>query len=336
MQQILRLLSLVVLLSAVAALPAQGKKKGGGGGTTPPPADPAIAFQSDGTLFVMNTDGSNLRVVVSNATTKVTMEPAWSPDSSEIAFVGTPGGLPNGIWAVKPDGSGLRRIAVLPAGVDTDLSWSPSPTPDGRKKIAYLAPGDPNANPQSYEVFLANADGSGTAQLTSTADFEMELCWAPDGARMAVTALAMNDGAKPYCAVLSIGIDSSQQLVVTGTTEVTRVAGSPLQASDGINWLIFDPDWARESDRLLLSVRKPGFGFDLWIVDLANPASPLRLNVHNDAESAGCWSPDDTRICYRRAGGGRKADGLYTVASNGTGATQILRGGRHPDWRRTR
>jgi Tol biopolymer transport system component len=50
-------------------------------------------------------------------------DPAWSPDGSEIAFAGQPTGMPDqrGIWAIAPDGSGLRTI--------TDTPPRPSDTP---------------------------------------------------------------------------------------------------------------------------------------------------------------------------------------------------------------
>jgi len=200
---------------------------------------------------------------------------------------------------------------------------------------AISVPSNPSVSPYYYEVFLANTDGSGTAQLTTTVDHEMDVCWSRDGARLAITALAMNDGGKPYCAVLTLGVDGNNQVVVTGTIEVTRMPGSPLFATDGVNWLVRDPDWARHSDRLLLSVRKPGYGDDLWIVDLANPTAPVRLNPNGGVEITGCWSPDDSQICYRRTGGGRNAEGLYKVAANGVGPVQLRRGGFYPDWRRT-
>lgn len=322
-------LPFLLLLSTLT--PVLGAQRGGG---ATPPANPTITFQNGGSLYVMNADGSNVRTVLSGASAVAAMEPAWSPDATEIAFVGAPGGQAHGIWAVRPDGTGLRQVAVLPAGFGADLAWSPAPAPDGRTKVAYVVPSNPSVTPYNYEVFLANADGSGATQLTMTVDHEMDVAWSPDGSRLAVTALAMQDGGKPYCAVLSLGVDGHQQVVVTGTIEVTRLAGSPLAATDGLNWTVRDPDWARSGERLLLSVRKPGFGDDLWIVDFANPLAPMRLNPNGGIEYFGTWSPDDSRICYRR-NGTSKERGLYTMAANGTGAVKIASAGYYPDWRRT-
>ena len=59
--------------------------------------------------------------------------PAWSPDSSTIAFVSSRG-TARAIWLVAPDGSGLRK--VIDAQVIDQLTWSP----DG-SEVAYCRAG---------------------------------------------------------------------------------------------------------------------------------------------------------------------------------------------------
>lgn len=321
----LRTLVLAVLPMASAA----GMQRGGG--STPAP-DPAIAFQSGGGLYVMNGDGTNVRLVLGNVGAGA--QPSWSPDSQELGFAGTPGGQANGIWAVRIDGSGLRRVASLATGATTAVAWSPVPAPDGRAKIAYVAPVDVGPNQRLYEVFLANADGSGEQRLTTTTDHEMDVAWSPEATRLAVTAIAMVDGAKPYCAVLALGADAGQ-VVVTAAVNVTMIPGSPLLATNGTTWSLRSPSWARHADFLLLSAKGDTFGFDLWLLDLADPAHPVRVAATSAAEKAPCWSPDDTRITFWKTGASKSADGIYRMAADGSGLVQIQRGGSWPDWRRT-
>ncbi|MCU1693399.1 MAG: hypothetical protein JWM64_2490 [Frankiales bacterium] len=54
-------------------------------------------------------------------------EPTWSPDGSELAVTGQPAGRPDdaGVYAVRPDGSGLRRLAQDP-GPQTGPTWQPA------------------------------------------------------------------------------------------------------------------------------------------------------------------------------------------------------------------
>jgi len=53
-------------------------------------------------------------------------DPAWSPDGSELAVAGQPAGQPDqrGIYALKPDGSGLRVLAQA-RGPETEPAWQP-------------------------------------------------------------------------------------------------------------------------------------------------------------------------------------------------------------------
>lgn len=64
------------------------------------------------------------------------MDPAWSPDSRQIAFVAMPpgDGVPSpyerDIYVVNADGTGLRRLASFSTTANTgwmgvDVAWSP-------------------------------------------------------------------------------------------------------------------------------------------------------------------------------------------------------------------
>lgn len=99
-----------------------------------PPDGRQILFhrESVGGLWVMDSDGANVHLVIDNP------EPEnrdfgyarWSPDGSMIAFPGTVGdGEQYRIFIVGADGSGLRRLSTE-AGirVETDLRWSPDGT----------------------------------------------------------------------------------------------------------------------------------------------------------------------------------------------------------------
>lgn len=86
------------------------------------PRGSAIAFPVYGTgwpLYVLNVDsGSPARLVAPNG-----YNPAWSPDGQRLAF------HPNGLWTVRVDGSGLRRLPrIRSANVPRLPSWSPDGT----------------------------------------------------------------------------------------------------------------------------------------------------------------------------------------------------------------
>jgi Tol biopolymer transport system component len=73
-----------------------------------------IAFSFDGSLEVLNADGSDPHQLGSAKGD----EPTWSPDSSEIAFRATAGGL----FVIGANGTDLRRLTT---GPDAHPSWSP-------------------------------------------------------------------------------------------------------------------------------------------------------------------------------------------------------------------
>lgn len=75
--------------------------------------------------------------------------PAWSPDSSKIAFVRTLTASNTAVFTIKADGTGELRLTSNGA-LDREPNWSP----DGRK-IAFTSDlaGDP-------DVWTMNPDGS--------------------------------------------------------------------------------------------------------------------------------------------------------------------------------
>ena len=128
-------------------------------------------FLSPPQLYVMNADGSGLRRLTRNP---IGTDPlVWSPDGRTIYF---------GRYLVSTDGSGSRRLPYIPS----TAVWSP----DGRR-IAFVRGHDlPRTEPgpccrRNYEIYVMNADGSGSRRLTHNRAYDGEPAWSPDGRKIA-------------------------------------------------------------------------------------------------------------------------------------------------------
>jgi TolB protein len=135
-------------------------------------------------LFVMDDRGGHKQQLTVGP--HVDEHPAWSPRGGLIAFdryspyADVP--ITAGIYVMRPDGSGQRLLA--PGG--SEPAWSP----DGRR-IAFVSTSDsfgqvciPQCQPAG-EIYVMNADGTGSSRLTtSTADDRMPT-WSPGGHRIA-------------------------------------------------------------------------------------------------------------------------------------------------------
>lgn len=109
-------------------------------------------------LWVMNGDGSDQHRLTPSSFFWNESRPAWSPDGRRVIFqADRDGPLGNTeLYSMLEDGSDLRRLTTYP-GKDDWPAWSA----DG-KQIAFARGPSPYAN----EVYVMNADGSDTHEIT--------------------------------------------------------------------------------------------------------------------------------------------------------------------------
>lgn len=199
--------------SARARLPANGD-------TTP-------VWSPDGRrLAVVDGDNPAIRVVrLEDGAVEAVLpiggnEPAWSPDGKLIAFQGSGSGGLLQIYAVRPDGSGLRPLTPdRETGSDTDVGASSSAwAPDGRS-LAFASDLDGDD-----DIYVIRSDGTGMRKVTHNGVDDSSPTWSPDGRRV---AFDRTDYERDRTAILVLDL-------ATGTeTEIAH--------SDGE--FVFAPSW---------------------------------------------------------------------------------------------
>jgi Tol biopolymer transport system component len=124
-----------------------------------------VVFQgttSGDELDVVAPEQGPVRVLATNAF--ATVDPAFSPDGSRIAYAGR-----DGIWTIPVNGGLPVRIADE---FGKDLAWSPDGT-----RVAY------DVNDAAAPVKIAQADGGGTVPVSTRPSTGP--AWSPDGKTLA-------------------------------------------------------------------------------------------------------------------------------------------------------
>jgi Tol biopolymer transport system component len=150
------------------------KLSGGAGGTEPSwaPDGSAIAATRNG-IFVMASDGTGAQQltgpVPAGSAAEQTHAPAWSPDSTALAFAGA-----DGLYLIGRDGGGLHRILALRR--IASVAWSP----DGAL-IAFAAPCQSDTvdctNHLAGDIWTVRPDGSGLRRVTDNVADDATPAW---------------------------------------------------------------------------------------------------------------------------------------------------------------
>lgn len=102
-------------------------------------------------IWTMNADGTNQTLLTNNIGHN--FYPSWSADGKQIIFTSNRDGEKEVIYSMNADGTNVKRLLKT-------NSFYARFSPDG-KHIAFISGKFPSNN-----IFIANADGSGEAQVT--------------------------------------------------------------------------------------------------------------------------------------------------------------------------
>jgi Tol biopolymer transport system component len=317
--------ALVVLLGLAVAVAIAGRpggerpallRSGGPGrvafaGTASVNGRIAIADRS-ATLLTVFADGSGLQATVRcplDVSGCRIVEPAWSPDGGELAFVRGNGGGP--LTAEPPslslylvDASGGAEKLLASCGTcgeqnGAHLSWSP----DG-SQIVFSRDRD-RGDAYASTLWIADTVSGALRQLTDCppgycADVQAD--WSPDGQLIAFRRIT-NHGEYLY----SVRPDGSK----------LKDLGTPAAA---------DPQWSPDGRRL-------AFDGILGVYVSAADGSHSTLVAPGEDDGSGpgvpSWSPDGTKLAFFNTPSAppRYGTEVWTINADGTGKTRLAHAG---------
>jgi TolB protein len=150
-------------------------------------------------IIYANRDGSD----INNVPGVSGWDPTWSPDGSQILFASDKRG-PVQLFKVNLNGKGLQVITNLPA-IRGRSDWSA----DGASIVTYSGPA------WNRELYIMNADGTNSHQLTPSGGNSQGPSFSPDGKWVAFTAYFDNYGDDNGCEIYIIRIDGTDMRRLT-------------------------------------------------------------------------------------------------------------------------
>lgn len=275
----------------------------------------AIVFDSnrDGEagIFVMDSNGANVRRVVLAPSGRMSGFPDWSPDRERIAFASDRDG-PMEIYVVNVDGTNIQRLTHSPTEIANLLpDWSP----DGSKIAAVQSPLG-----SSREIHVMNVDGSNDNPVTPTMLRAGFPAWSPDGTKLAFASYQTFN-------IYVMNADGSEALPITHAPP--GAANVPTNA----------PAWSPDGKRIMFDTRWGG-DWDIWLID-ADGSNQRQLTRVGANTARAAWSPDGKSIVFhstrdRPTGNGFTDSEIYAMDADGSQVRRLTSNGAsdgHPDWR---
>jgi Tol biopolymer transport system component len=260
---------------------------------TVPPVPPVVekthgfvfsSFEDNWVIYYMKDDGSG-RVNLTKHS-KNNLQPAWSPDTTKIAFVSDRDEV-NNIYVMNVDGSNVTRLTYSTGNV-----YSPTWSPDSNK-LAFVWGGSLSSN-----ICTMDQDGKNLINLTEgRAGFSDTLSqypiWSPDGKNIAFINEKISS---------SNGVSIYPQIYVYNV-----MTGDMQNIISGINVTNVFPCWSPDSSKIAFySDLATGWTWNIFITnaDGSNTAKLSDVSLYGGRSTDYMesntpiihWAPDGSKI----------------------------------------
>ena len=212
-----------------------------------------------------------------------------------------------------------------------------SPGPSG--KLAFVSLRDGNA-----EIYLTNADGSETVNLTNNQAHDAEFAWSPDGSKIVFNSdrsstpevwLMNADGSDPT----QLTTNGSNGAYFSWSPDGTKITWQDYKEgnydicvvnSDGTDFhnLTDDayyqsrPQWSPDSEKLLYENYGDSGSSEVFVVNADGTGKTNLSNSPDTSDEAPVWSPDGTKIAFAR-GYGNSNQGIYVMNADGSNQVNL-------------
>jgi TolB protein len=248
-------------------------------------------------IFVMDYDGERIKRLTNNGS--LNLNPSWSPDGKEIAFLSYRSGRPE--LVILSSSGDLRKAFPQQKG---ELNLAPEWSPDG-KRIAFAGSRDGNS-----EIFVLRVADGQLTRLTTNPALDTSPSWSPTAREIAFVS---DRSGTPQIYIMDAEGTNVRRLTYEG-------AWNDL------------PAWSPKGDKIAYCSRLEGH-FDLFVRDLATQkSSRLTQGPSNNEDPR--WAPDGHHLVFASDRSGNYD--IYEMISDGTGVRRVTQGGRsfNPDWSR--
>ena len=229
----------------------------------------------------------------------------WFSDSSTITQSGT------SLAAAHVAGVAARYLSGNPQETPAEVSASLT---GNATAGAVINPGTDSPNlllyrPQSRllfseytgraeSIFVMNTDGTGLTQLTT--QHERNLCWSPDGSKIAFASQR----------------DSNWEIYVMNAdgTGQTRLTNNPAYDAK--------PSWSPDGTKLAFTSNRDG-NYEIYVVNVGS-GTATRLTNNTSFEDDAEWSPGGSKIAFTSNSGGTNK--VWLMNTDGTGQAQLTSG----------